>query len=62
MPVYNVENYLERCLSSLLNQTIGFDNLEIIFIDDVSEDNSYKLDALNEVMSYLRSLQIKMVI
>ena len=43
LPVYNVENYLERCLSSLLNQTIGFDNLEIIFIDDLSEDNSYNL-------------------
>lgn len=43
LPVYNVENYLERCLSSLLNQTIGFENLEIIFIDDLSEDNSYNL-------------------
>ena len=40
VPVYNVENYLERTFNSLLNQTIGFDNLEIIFIDDASTDNS----------------------
>lgn len=40
IPVYNVEFYLERCLLSLKNQTIGFENLEIIFIDDCSTDRS----------------------
>ena len=40
IPVYNVEKYLERTFNSLLNQTIGFNNLEIIFIDDASTDNS----------------------
>ncbi len=43
LPVYNVDNYLERCLSSLLNQTIGFENLEIIFIDDFSDDESFNI-------------------
>lgn len=38
VPVYNVENYLERCLSSLINQT--YRNLEIILINDGSTDNS----------------------
>ena len=43
LPVYNVEEYLDACLSSLKNQTIGFENLEIIFVDDCSTDNSYEI-------------------
>jgi len=43
LPVYNVGEYLDSCLSSLKNQTIGFENLEIIFVDDCSTDNSYKI-------------------
>jgi len=43
LPVYNVEDYLDRCLNSLLGQTIGFENLEILFIDDCSKDNSYEI-------------------
>ena len=38
VPVYNVENYLEKCLDSLLNQTLK--NIEIICINDGSKDNS----------------------
>ena len=38
MPVYNVENYLSRCLNSLVNQTLK--DLEIIVINDGSPDNS----------------------
>ena len=37
VPVYKVEQYLERCLNSLLNQT--YENIEIILIDDGSPDN-----------------------
>ena len=40
IPVYNVENYIERAFNSILNQTLGFKNLEIIFIHDCSSDNS----------------------
>jgi len=43
IPVYNVEKYIKRAFDSLLNQTIGFENLEIIFIDDASTDNSSKI-------------------
>ena len=39
IPVYNVENYLEKCLDSILNQTLR--EIEIICIDDCSIDNSY---------------------
>ncbi|EGC90834.1 glycosyltransferase, group 2 family protein [Turicibacter sp. HGF1] len=36
VPIYNVENYLERCLESIVNQT--YKNLEIILVDDGSPD------------------------
>ena len=38
VPVYNVENYLARCVDSLLSQTLPFQ--EIILIDDGSTDSS----------------------
>ena len=38
VPVYNVENYLKKCIDSLLSQT--FAELEIICIDDASSDTS----------------------
>lgn len=38
VPVYNCEQYLDDCISSLLKQT--FDNYELIFINDGSKDNS----------------------
>lgn len=37
VPVYNVEQYLNRCIQSLLNQTLK--EIEIILIDDESPDN-----------------------
>lgn len=41
VPIYNIEQYLERMLNSLLNQS--FSNLEIILIDDGSTDSSCKI-------------------
>lgn len=41
IPVYNVELYLKRCVSSVLAQT--HDNVEIILIDDGATDNSGKI-------------------
>ena len=41
VPVYNVENYLEKCLDSLVNQTLK--DIEIIIINDGSPDNSQKI-------------------
>lgn len=37
VPIYNVEDYLEKCIDSLLNQT--YTNLEIILVDDGSPDS-----------------------
>ena len=39
MPIYNTENYLDKALKSILNQT--FKNFELILIDDCSSDRSY---------------------
>ena len=39
--VYNVENYLTKCLTSLLNQTLQ--DIEIIVVNDGSTDNSQKI-------------------
>lgn len=41
VPVYNTANYLEECLDSLVNQSL--EDIEIICIDDKSEDNSPKI-------------------
>ena len=41
VPVFNIENYIKRCLDSLINQT--YSNLEIILVDDGSTDNSGKI-------------------
>lgn len=41
VPVYQVERYLKQCLDSILNQT--FKDIEVILIDDGSEDNSGKI-------------------
>ncbi len=38
VPVYNVEQYLDRCIESILHQT--YKNIEIILVDDGSTDNS----------------------
>ena len=41
VPVYNVENYLEKCLNSLVNQTL--EEIEILVINDGSTDDSQKI-------------------
>lgn len=41
IPVYQVENYLERAVDSVLGQTL--DEIEIILVDDGSEDSSWEI-------------------
>lgn len=41
VPVYNVQEYIEKCLESLIKQT--FTDIEIIVVDDGSPDESYKI-------------------
>jgi len=41
IPVYNVSEYIERCLLSVLNQT--WQNMEILVVDDCTPDNSMEV-------------------
>lgn len=41
VPIYKVEQYLNRCVDSIINQT--YTNLEIILVDDGSPDNCPKI-------------------
>ncbi len=40
IPCYNEEKYIDRCLSSIFNQTLDKQKYEVIVIDDGSNDNS----------------------
>ena len=57
VPVYNTEKYLEKCLNSLVNQSL--ENIEIIVVNDGSTDNSeliinkFKQDYPNKII-YLK--------
>ena len=41
VPIYNVEPYIEQCLTSLVNQTMQ--DIEIICVDDCGTDNSMRI-------------------
>ena len=43
LPIYNVEAYLDECVQSIINQTIGFENIQMILVDDCSKDRSYEI-------------------
>lgn len=41
VPVYNIERYLDRCITSILNQS--FTDFELILVDDGSKDKSSQI-------------------
>lgn len=47
IPCYNVAKYIERCFESLKNQTIGLEQMELIFVDDASVDDTW--DKIKEI-------------
>ncbi len=54
IPIYNVEQYLEKCLDSVINQT--YKDLEIVCVNDCSSDNS--LDILQEYVQFDNRIKI----
>lgn len=48
VPCYNVSGYVRACVESLIHQTIGLENLEIILVDDASTDDGATLSVLME--------------
>lgn len=46
VPCFNVTEYIDKCMESLLNQTIGLDNIEIILVDDASTDGNSTVERL----------------
>ena len=58
-PVYNAENYLVECIESVINQTIGFENIQLILINDGSTDNSKAImDSYSEKYSNIESYHL----
>ena len=54
IPVYNVEEYLDKCLESLLNQ--HYSDMEILVVDDKSTDGS-----LNIAKKYEKYTNVKVI-
>ena len=40
VPVHNSEKYLRNSLESIINQSIGFENIEVIIVNDASTDGT----------------------
>ena len=43
VPTYNSENEIEDTFNSIKNQTLGFDDIELIFVDDNSTDSTFRI-------------------
>ena len=75
IPTYNVEDYIKRLTDNLEEQTIGIENLDIIFVDDYSEDSTRRLlydfknkyedsvkvctSAIHELQGYCRNIGLQ---
>ncbi|WJE20181.1 glycosyltransferase family 2 protein [Bacillus cereus] len=53
IPTYNVDEYIEECITSILKQT--FDDFEIVIVDDCSSDNTV------EVINRLSDSRLKLL-
>lgn len=54
VPVYNAQNYIEKCLNSILEQDM--EDFEIIVVNDASED-----DTINILKKYAKNKQIVLI-
>ena len=49
IPCFNAVKWLPKCFVSLVGQSIGIDNLELIFVNDASKDDGQTWNMLNEI-------------
>lgn len=49
VPCYNAVKWLPKCFISLVNQTMGVDNMELIFVNDASTDNGATWNMLKDM-------------
>ena len=54
IPIYNAQDYLERCLDSVCNQTLK--DIEIICVNDASTDKS--IDILNKYAQRYQNMKV----
>lgn len=56
IPAFNVEKYITQCLDSIVNAVAGFEDYEIIVVEDCSTDNTLAL--LKEISSNYKNLRL----
>ena len=60
IPVYNAEETLKTAIESVINQSIGFDNIELIIVNDNSRDNSKKvIDSYSEKYENINGIHLE---
>jgi glycosyltransferase involved in cell wall biosynthesis len=57
LPIFNVQKYISTCLDSLVNQSYGINNMEIICVNDCTPDNSIDI-AIEYQKKYPNSIKI----
>ena len=60
IPIYQVEKYIERCITSVMCQTYSHSFLECILVDDCGTDNSIML-AQKCIDSYKGEMQFRII-
>ena len=60
MPVYNAEKYIKNSFESIIAQSIGLENLEVIIVNDASKDNTKEIiDEYCNIYSNFRAIHLK---
>ena len=55
IPAFNVDDCLDTAMDSIINQTIGFENIEVIIVDDCSTDDT------KDVVKAIKDKRIKYI-
>ena len=56
IPVRNEERYIQKCIDSIVNQDFNKDEMEVIFVDGLSEDNTVEI--INRNIKKYRMLKV----